>query len=729
MINLTSNGYRYIINLFKREIWPITGGFLFLAIFLFRYANINPDFYTIRDDGVITLSHARNFIDYGFIGVNPSGERVEGYSAPFQFLVFAAIYALFGVGYASYAAQQTYICTFLLGYITSLYFSENRAFSIAATLIIAITLTTLTSFVQWHGSGMENALTHVLFALSAYTFVKFSRIRKVDIRMSVILFFASISRIDGIYHIFPILLIFAIYWIVAENKKDGFIFMSATVLLWILYNAWRFYYFGDIRPNTAFAQNISITEHLKAIIHPSENTIKPTLDLSKTIFSNHGGYFLVIALALIPFFSARKDYLLLLLISSSFIITAYLNPFLFGPTRLDVTRSTTQMAFFVAIATMTVTRASSRKALTLYPLLIPAAIIIGRLNYVSPYNMCCNTDTFNKFRLEFTHLMKSENLPRPTVSNPDLGIMSWYKQFNIVDLGMLGSQIFAKLQNGSVLSHYLFNFAAPDFIESHEDWSCRYYDAIFSNTLFRSLYEPVNEKIVHWKSCDNKPLPVGIWIRKDIKKGSPSKERTLIDSLITRLDVGRINIELDECQKNNSELSACAYVARTAYRFLPEFRASGDIDSLRDVFRNSRTKDFDNFLLYGFSDGRSNNSAIKFIFNDYLNNAKFTELGTRNSFSIYTNNKNILFLDTDCRNKATPPFYLHIQPKYPESTHTDNFLNLDFRFKSTSHAASGVCYEDIKLPEWEIKMITTGQWLPSKKVSLWELKREYLGSP
>jgi len=29
-------------------------------------------------DGIVTFSHARNWIDYGFIGVSPSGERVEG---------------------------------------------------------------------------------------------------------------------------------------------------------------------------------------------------------------------------------------------------------------------------------------------------------------------------------------------------------------------------------------------------------------------------------------------------------------------------------------------------------------------------------------------------------------------------------------------------------------------------------------------------------------------------
>jgi hypothetical protein len=62
-------------------------GCLFALILFLGTRNIPKNFYRIRDDGLITLSHAKNLIDYGFIGVNPSGERVEGYSAPVQFIL------------------------------------------------------------------------------------------------------------------------------------------------------------------------------------------------------------------------------------------------------------------------------------------------------------------------------------------------------------------------------------------------------------------------------------------------------------------------------------------------------------------------------------------------------------------------------------------------------------------------------------------------------------------
>ena len=79
----------------------LCGGILFCAILQWRYLGIDPDFYQFRDDGVITLSHARNWIDFGFIGVGPSGERIEATSAPLQLLLYAAAYAVTGVGFSS----------------------------------------------------------------------------------------------------------------------------------------------------------------------------------------------------------------------------------------------------------------------------------------------------------------------------------------------------------------------------------------------------------------------------------------------------------------------------------------------------------------------------------------------------------------------------------------------------------------------------------------------------
>jgi hypothetical protein len=68
----------------------LCGGVTFLLLFHLGYLRIDSDYYQLRDDGIITLSHARNLVDYGFIGTSPSGDRVEGYSAPVQMFTYAA---------------------------------------------------------------------------------------------------------------------------------------------------------------------------------------------------------------------------------------------------------------------------------------------------------------------------------------------------------------------------------------------------------------------------------------------------------------------------------------------------------------------------------------------------------------------------------------------------------------------------------------------------------------
>ena len=157
----------------------LAGGLIFLAAFQWRYSNIPNNFYEARDDGVITMSHGRNLVDYGFIGVSPSGERVEGTSAPVQMFAYAAVYAATGIYYADFANAQTVACTFLLGAVFILFFRERPLWAIVLTTLSALVMAHYAPLLLWHGSGMENAITHVLFLaaiLVLFWFAKTGRI-------------------------------------------------------------------------------------------------------------------------------------------------------------------------------------------------------------------------------------------------------------------------------------------------------------------------------------------------------------------------------------------------------------------------------------------------------------------------------------------------------------------------------------------------------------------------
>src|ERR1700730_10832881 len=91
------------------------GSAAFLCVFRYHLKSIPSANYENRDDALITLSHARNLVEFGFIGVSPSGERVEGFSAPAQFWIAAGAYRLTRFDYATFFRWQLTLGTLLLG--------------------------------------------------------------------------------------------------------------------------------------------------------------------------------------------------------------------------------------------------------------------------------------------------------------------------------------------------------------------------------------------------------------------------------------------------------------------------------------------------------------------------------------------------------------------------------------------------------------------------------------
>ncbi len=84
----------------------------------------------------------------------------------------------------------------------------------------------------------------------------------------------------------------------------------------------------------------------------------------------------------------------------------------------------------------------------------------------------------------------------------------------------------------------------------------------------------------------------GLWLRKDVRARSGSRERTLLDLLARDFDVAHVEREMELCRQATG-LAACAYVTRTAYRYLPEFEAAGNLERLESTFRSSPSAKYD----------------------------------------------------------------------------------------------------------------------------------------
>ena len=589
-------------------------GLVFVAIFYAAYSFIPVDFYEARDDGVITLSHAKNWVDYGFIGLNPSGERVEGYSAPVQFFLYTIVYGLLRVPYDLFAKVQTVGFTFLLGSISGLFFSDNKKLGLIVLSLAGLSLVNLTSFLQWHGSGMENPITHVLFISSIYILFRSTKTGSIDYWKSIILFLASISRLESVIHIAPLLVIFSVHGFVAHRSYRALKFSFLVFVLWALFHFWRFWYFGDLMPNTAYAQEISVLGNLQDLVSLEPGFLKDSFLSAFLIFVYHGGYLSIFLLYLLVLKRKDNSLAFLVAITSSLILTGLLNPVLFGPSRLDPARTTTQVAVVIAIVIPVIIYLAEQQDRRFWrvPAFCAAGLLILSVARIERYELCCSTRGFDVIRSTFDLAGRAESLPRPTVSNPDLGVMSWAKQFNIVDLGRLGSPIVAKLKTDPALADYFFDYAAPDLIESHDNWTCYYFEALFADPRFLERYESWDEGAAQIEACDEGEQPSSrFWIRRAILADSGSDERRLIDALREDLSAETLRRALAACQIQAER--HCTYVARTAFRFLPEFVDAGQFSDLVAIFQTSRTREFDLYLINGRYDGQAHMAAIDYI--------------------------------------------------------------------------------------------------------------------
>lgn len=703
-------------------LYALTGGVVFSVIFYIAYGLIPSDFYHHRDDGLITLSHAKNWIDFGFIGVNPSGERLEGYSAPVQFFLFTLAYLLAGISYTSFMDWQTLAGTFLLGYVFVLYFVHQPNFALGAAALGAIALTLCTSFLEWHGSGMENAITHVLFAGSVYLLYRFALHRQIQFAWVLIFVLASLSRLDGLYHIAPILLCFAIYWYFVEKKWQGFYFLGCFVLLWLAYQGWRYYYFGSLASNTLLAQQLNVGGRLEAIFTLQRWYFLDALQLSKVIWTNHAGVLLWLIVPLAFVVRWQRATALLFTLCICLVLTAGLNPLLFGETRLDPTRSTTQMAFFVVVAFFCVVQNCSKKWLAICATVLMLPILIWMRT--APYYICCGVTSFSPIGDEARVIAQQQGLERLSFANPDLGMISWNKEFNLLDLGMLGSSIFAKVRQGPILADYFFDFAAPDLIETHETWSCHHWHTLFSDPRFEERYRPIRQTVVRYGSCEDTPLPKGIWVRRDIEKSANTAERRLIDDLKKGASTVRLAEELARCQQTHFQAADCAYVARAAYRYLPEFKKQGKVQDLANLFDQSKSRPFDQFLITGYANAQAYQVALEWFAHRYLNQNSGKLTMSSNGYQIGVDRNFLMIAKSDCKKSdLKQPFFIWFKNASSQAQENFDFLQKGFEIGST-------CIASIPFGSEKIKSIkSVGQWAPKEGRILWQVDFESKAKP
>lgn len=571
-------------------------GVLFTAIFGVSYSLIDHDLFEYRDDGVITMSVGRNIVDYGFVGVSPSGPIVEASSSPLQTLLYAIVYYLTKMDYATYSWMQTYVSTAMIGLIVGKFFSAEPKLGMALSLGCALILSLFYSFFLWHASGMENALAHLLYLLTLYLLYEQVKTSHIQFLYALPVFLTATVRIEAILHVSILLCFFSAYWWLTYKNFRAVVFTTVVVTFWCFFQLTRYIYFGDLLPNTAYAQNISIEAQLTKLLQLDFVHIYETARTIVVVFLKQGWW---IALVFMPLYFEVKSnesnkFLLLSVLALG--ASILLSPVLFGSARIDPTRTTTQLTLLIVFSIFFALFHAKdiKKSGAIFAKLIPVFVLayfvtyglpqyLGKSQGIGPYYLGWSTKGFNSVRERFTEIASDHQIARPTVANPDLGVMTWYKQFNVVDLGMLGTPEMAKLQNSPLLSHYFLNVALPDIIESHGYWTRKYCDSLFLTESFQQKYEMLHEKNDIKDICQSAIPPMRFWIRKDIKISAETTERKFLNDLQNNLSVLRIKEEIARCTQLGSD---CSYIARNVYRFIPELRAARIYTETASLFSN-----------------------------------------------------------------------------------------------------------------------------------------------
>jgi len=240
-----------------RTVWPLlaSAGVLFYGVYraiLFRW---------ICDEPFITFRYIKNFFDGNGLVYNV-GERVEGYTHFLWLMLLVAGRAIgfdlvdtsIWLGIVSY----TGILILLLAASYRNYKKSPRGIwlPLSAALFAVNYNTTV-----WASGGLETSLYAFLILLAFYLwfYSGFSEQRRL-ILTGTILAFVPLTRPDGVLFTVTAVALLTIRGVKHKQSVSSltwsiFILLLPSIIVGLPYLAWKYYYYGNLLPNTYYAKS------------------------------------------------------------------------------------------------------------------------------------------------------------------------------------------------------------------------------------------------------------------------------------------------------------------------------------------------------------------------------------------------------------------------------------------------------------------------------------------
>lgn len=205
----------------------------------------------VSDDAIITFRVVENFLAGYGLGYNPF-VRVQAFTHPLWMFCISLVYWVERLFIPSMPHALFYITSLL-----SVSFSAGAVFLLLARIskprilsyvLVVLTLSLSTSFMDYSTSGLENPLTHFLLIL----FIIFYFTENINfLLLAFVSALIMLNRIDAFALIAPALLY---AWWTSPNRKSSFVKILVGFIPIILWELFSLIYFGFAVPNTAFAK-------------------------------------------------------------------------------------------------------------------------------------------------------------------------------------------------------------------------------------------------------------------------------------------------------------------------------------------------------------------------------------------------------------------------------------------------------------------------------------------
>jgi arabinofuranosyltransferase len=198
----------------------------------------------VSDDAYITFRTVDNFI-HGYGLTWNVAERVQVYTHPLWMFLLSGV--VFFTREVFFSGQ---VLSILISLATVALVAIRGSRSLPAALLGVITLTLSKAFVDYSTSGLENPLTHLIFATFLLIFLSAELTPRTIFFLSLMAALGITNRMDTALLFAPVLT-YALFEVRSPRALGAAVAGMAPFVLWELFSL---FYYGFPFPNTAYAK-------------------------------------------------------------------------------------------------------------------------------------------------------------------------------------------------------------------------------------------------------------------------------------------------------------------------------------------------------------------------------------------------------------------------------------------------------------------------------------------